>query len=321
MVFSPHPLDLITTTPRKLAALHTDMAFKRLITTYTIPPASSVYSVPSYLRLGLSLASQPQRQRYRISTPRLRRQMHTKCPPHERPLAIAQYNSNAEGYWAPPGRKYWGFTIYRCTHGDNEAWSQLMSLLYERAKKNLDERGNSERLESLDLTVHEDASRFVGASTMQILDYFRQWVDRASVKEAYECENAVPILIQDSRARPPFLATTPRYHFCLHVDEASLYTIIDRETKVPKMNALQGHINVINHQWRGLPDEEEQAAIREEDPDQDPLDDDEEPIEGLRVSDVGWMKMDLVSLWPGSYPTLDMAWEHIYTRPPVMPMY
>ena len=124
----------------------------------------------------------------------------------------------------PPGYKYWDFTIYRSTYGDDAAWAELMSILHEAARRELERLGAGEKIESLDLLVHEDRNKFEAASKEMLRAYFKVCVQQSTFEEAADTS--------DARSGPSENTApwTARYQFCLHVDEDSLYSIIDPRT-------------------------------------------------------------------------------------------
>lgn len=100
------------------------------------------------------------------------------------------------------------------------------------------------------------------------------------------------------------------------MDEDALYSIVDRDSKIPSDDVWsKGYVNIIDCLWT-LPSEEHQAYLREESPELDPLDEDEELLDGCRVHDVGWMKVQLYRVFPGLYTGLDGVWRFDYVRPP-----
>lgn len=50
----------------------------------------------------------------------------------------------------------WGFTVYRCTYGDNEAWERMMSRLRLQAQLNLEARGEEDLYPRIDWAVQEN---------------------------------------------------------------------------------------------------------------------------------------------------------------------
>lgn len=86
-----------------------------------------------------------------------------------------------------------------------------------------------------------------------------------------------------------------------------------------KKTAFGGHVNFIKAGWRMRP-EEEYAYFREEEGMEDLFDEGEEPLEGCRLYDVGWMKVRLTSLVP-YYSRVDDLWEELYRLPPALDWY
>lgn len=82
----------------------------------------------------------------------------------------------------------------------------------------------------------------------------------------------------------------------MHIDEASLYSIIDKETKTPREFASGGHINPIKAHWELPSDPEDLDAIDEALDTNDPLDEAEEELDGCKMRDVGWINVCLTDL-------------------------
>ncbi len=80
------------------------------------------------------------------------------------------------------------------------------------------------------------------------------------------------------------------------------------------MTKTRGYVNLIKADW-ALPSGEEAEARRREFGIDDPCDENEEPEEGCRMCDVGWMKVSIDSLMPSFYATLQSG-DESYVRPP-----
>lgn len=222
----------------------------------------------------------------------------------------------------PKGHKYWGFTIFRCTYGDDEAWLQLLKLIREAVQESAEYYGAPDLIHSFRLTVFEDPSVFVEASTALLRKRFREWRSGRAIEEETDGTDGYPIVMEDVDG---IHGTRSRYQFCVQVDEQSLYSSIDRDTKAPteakiaSNSLIQGHVNLINAEWE-LPDRQLWAEEREMDPRvEDPLEEDEEPIEGLKLYDAGWMKTSLWVFDVSAQTYLsDEKWRIHYVRPPGM---
>lgn len=185
-----------------------------------------------------------------------------------------------------------------------------MQFMHELTKKGVESWNAPELMKSLNMRVHEDPAQFESASKDKIREHFKSWTHSAT-DESVDHPNAVPRFVRGH-------AATARYQFCLQLDAEALYSIIDPVSKALKSRAkLNGHINLIDVKW-ALADEDDCAVRREIDGMEDPLDEREEPLEGCRLFDVGWMKMRPMELLPHFYPNIESTWEYSYRRPPAL---
>ncbi|KAK5734946.1 hypothetical protein LTR17_008579 [Elasticomyces elasticus] len=204
------------------------------------------------------------------------------------------------------GHKYWGFTVYRCTYGDDLAWEQLMTKLHRCARESLEDSGMEDLIEFLDIPVHEDAD-LEGASKDVVRRRFKTWLATEAHRERLHADAR----IIDVGGR----GTTPRYIFCLHVDEEALRSVIP----VHQDNSLSdetydtgGFLNLIDVNW-ALPSEEEAEELHREHEVEDPYDEGFEAVDGCRMQDVGWMRVAFRSVMPGLYAeVLHGHWEFNY---------
>lgn len=193
----------------------------------------------------------------------------------------------------PRGHKYWGLTIYRCTYNDDAAWAAFTEHILANTARSLEAYGAEELTKSLKLDIRDDAAIWDCASKDRVREHFKQWIsdpETARVEMDGQLDDG-PFLIDS-------LGNASRYQFCIHMDEDALYSIIDRETQLPKEHAgLDGYVNTVNANWR-LPSEEDQAYLRKEFDTDDALDEGYEPIEGCKMRDVGWMRVAVDGLMP-----------------------
>lgn len=89
------------------------------------------------------------------------------------------------------------------------------------------------------------------------------------------------------------------------MDEECLYSVIDRETKrLKEYAATQGYVNMIQAEWR-YPDPEVMAEmLGTEVGEGDPYDEGEEPLEGCRLYDVGWARVNVGAMIVDAHPYL-----------------
>lgn len=201
------------------------------------------------------------------------------------------------------GHKHWGFTIYRCTYGDEDAWSKFLALLHKDVREGLEYCSTEEMIDSFDCHVHENPSILDGASKEVVRKCFREWIFSPEAEAERLSASSCPIHVQG-------LASTARYAYCVHVDDEVLHSVLDSKGG--------GHVNIIKANW-ALPSEAEVEELRQhfDDPNVDPLDEGYEELEGCKMYDVGWMRVGFRGLVPDTYASLDWSdWETYYWRPP-----
>ena len=209
------------------------------------------------------------------------------------------------------GHKYWGFLVYRCTYRDDHAWSRFMAILNRSVQESLQYDGTKELMDSLNHIVREDPSLLDGVSKELVRQRFREWVASPEADAERQMASAQPVLIDG-------IGSTPRYSYCVHVDEDALRSVVHDGNGTPEegMTKIGGYVNLIKADW-ALPSGEEAEERRREFEIEDPCDEGEEPVEDCRMYDVGWMKVSIDSLMPGMYAMLQSgAWDENYVRPP-----
>ncbi|KAK0840609.1 hypothetical protein LTS02_017130 [Friedmanniomyces endolithicus] len=208
------------------------------------------------------------------------------------------------------GHKHWGFTVYRWTYGDDLAWEQLMTRLHRCIRENLRSPGIEELTEFLDIPVHEDAE-LDGASKDLVRRRFNKWLATDAYEERLNAD-ARPTIIEGA-------GTTPRYQYCLQVDEEALRSVVPvhYDTSISDETVdTRGFLNLIDANWALLSGEEAEELRRELEV-EDPCDEGEEALDGCRMHDVGWMRVGIGSVMPGfCSQLLKGSWEHNYVRPP-----
>lgn len=210
----------------------------------------------------------------------------------------------------PTGHSYWGFVIYRCAYGDDAAWARLVSAIKQCTQENLEYYGSEDLMDSLNLSIREDASLLKGASKDFVRRQFKEWVASAEA-DGERLRDGHPILASG-------LGSTPRYQYCIHVDEDALHSINSNSNSESPLSDVRAdaYVNLIKANW-ALPSGEEAEYMKREIGIEDPTDEGEKPVEGCRMTDVGWMKVSLRSIMPGMYLQLQPgAWDESYTRPP-----
>jgi hypothetical protein len=177
------------------------------------------------------------------------------------------------------GHDTWGWVFYRCTYSSDNDWSEFMKELKRLSLEWFEVYGASEAMVKKQIwTVIEDRDKLENASKSDVRRMFNEWVH--SPEAAAE---------QPHAKQPVSEGDLPRYTYCMHVDETSLRSVLDK--------SRDWHVNIINRHW--IPEEEE-SDNDEEDPEDDEgsgevCDADIWPeIEGCTEEDVGWQEGDLV---------------------------
>lgn len=205
----------------------------------------------------------------------------------------------------------WGFVIYRCTYDDDAAWARFMKRL-ERQRNRLptytwtvvdpDDPIPWELMKLLTWRVQEDRVELDGASKDEVRRRHRQLVSSHLRRE--EC--ARPVASYMARQE------NPRWNFCVHVDKAALESVLHEPLPQGEIDRLlhERYVNLIRtdsdleapdydrYDWskhKGPEDPEDED---------DPHDDNEEQIDGSRLYDVGWMKVQVDDLIPSLYDDL-----------------
>ncbi|KAF7163908.1 hypothetical protein CNMCM6106_000680 [Aspergillus hiratsukae] len=147
-------------------------------------------------------------------------------------------------------------------------------------------------LERLTLTVFDDQSTFDGATTSFVREHFKKWAATAP---------------QEEQGTGP--GNAQRYRYCIQVTDESLDSIIQKAPP-PEEEIInrEGFVNIIDASWE--PYSQWDGGER--------IEDDEEPLEGCTLLDVGWMRVRYDGVMTGSYYYLrnQGAWDHEYRRPP-----
>ncbi|KFY13030.1 hypothetical protein V491_06550 [Pseudogymnoascus sp. VKM F-3775] len=191
----------------------------------------------------------------------------------------------------------WGWVIYRCTYGDDEAWAQFQKLINDRSRKDMARREfPPEVANSLKWTFVSDQSLFDGASRDQLRQHFHAWT-----KEAEKSEQPRGV---DVDGKEYYVAS--RYQYFIQVDEEVLRTTVDVD---PYDNLDWGWVNLVrcwdqdlDLDWR----EEGREHVDEED------------------GDEGWMQIAAHMVGADFYEAIGASpeyWYAFYTPPPGLTYY
>ncbi|KAE8420021.1 hypothetical protein BDV36DRAFT_293670 [Aspergillus pseudocaelatus] len=195
--------------------------------------------------------------------------------------------------------RYWGFVIYRCTYQSDSDWEKFMTRFLYHVTKSLECYNGLDLIDSFAPTVFEDES-FDGASTAFLRNHFQEWAATAP-----QVEQGVDY------CRFP---ASGRYRFFIMVDQEALESVV--KIPNPESSVRTGFVRLVNGVWEPLSlDEEELEALGLSDPS---AIEQEEPLEGCRLEDVGWMKVSYEDAETGAYLYLgdSLDWSDFYQRPP-----
>lgn len=198
-----------------------------------------------------------------------------------------------EWYMEIDHHQTWGFVIYRTTYNSDADWTVFLQHLRSRMESSLTVFNGLDILDSFTLTVLEDRSLFDGASADTVRRHFQQWSLDAFQAEQRTAEQLAPRIGQ-----------SPRYRYCIQVDADSLASIIHDGSAPEVYRRKTAWVKIIDKSWylgRSVGTMEEL-----------------EPIEGLGVDDVGWMKISFENVMTEWYTRLWQwnFWTSHYQRPP-----
>lgn len=169
----------------------------------------------------------------------------------------------------PLGVDVWGWVIYRGTYSSDSDWAACMDTLKHGTHRQLDEAGATEAVKNKNAwVVIEDRERLENATKSDVRQMFKDWVNGPKAAAEYPNKKAHSTII-----------SIARYMFCLHIDEASLRSVLD--------DTDDWHVKVINRRW--ISDEDES-----DDDDSEPENDNgftEEQLEQIRLADI-WPEIE-----------------------------
>ena len=130
------------------------------------------------------------------------------------------------------GYPKWGFLIYRCDYGDDEAWKTFIDGWLDRVKSYLlDQYGDTSLVKTLDCSVKEDKLSLDNASVEQVHKIFTEWT-RSQEAQAEQTDAT-------KTGRVSFARYTP----CIHVAAQSLNGCLNY-ISLPQEEADQFLLNV-----------------------------------------------------------------------------
>jgi hypothetical protein len=220
------------------------------------------------------------------------------------------------------GHRVWGFVIYRCTYGDDDAWETCLERIHTTVRRHMGFYNALDMLDDFKLTVFDDAREFDHAGAHRVREHFKGWRKHA-VRE--EQGTHAELEARRGATDPDYDNMAVRYRFCVQIDESALRGIVSTEGGHP---GSQAWVNLVEADW----DPETAAAEREQDRREQEEDENFDPedledcvellpeIDGCAENNVGWMKVRYQGLIPGLYAKLrnPYALEYMYVRPPEM---
>ncbi|RDW74282.1 uncharacterized protein DSM5745_06944 [Aspergillus mulundensis] len=192
----------------------------------------------------------------------------------------------------------WGLVIYRCTYTSGSDWDELMRRLRFCVTETLKQHNGLDLLGSFAPTVLEDA-RFDGASTSTVREHFKQWVVAA-------CQEEQGVPWQDAQ-----YAQSPRYRYCLMVDQEAMRSVLDAEMDELMWVDEGAYVRLIRREWPDSEDEDQDEELAGA----PSVLDDSEPIEGCAMDDVGWMRVRADRAQIEAHVHMP-DWRTQYRRPP-----
>ncbi|KAH8126559.1 hypothetical protein LI328DRAFT_131475 [Trichoderma asperelloides] len=189
----------------------------------------------------------------------------------------------------------WGFVIYRCSQGNQAAWDRLLQALRSEVQDNLRYYIRPDLLEFHDLHVIDDKALY-GATSHQVRDHFQSWVPK-------NLEDRVRLGATnlDDNVDWLYATSTPRYKYCLFVDDICLESVDQPGSHRPA-------VKLLCKDWESpYPPEERNYSVPA------PFHDGATEYD---EEDVGWMYMPL-DYYIHKYDVLGKCdWDDQYVRPP-----
>ncbi|KAI0200143.1 hypothetical protein F4808DRAFT_470572 [Astrocystis sublimbata] len=113
----------------------------------------------------------------------------------------------------------WSFVIYRCSQHNQPAWDSLLQSLRRSIQQSLGYYSREEMLQSHDLHVIDDKT-LDGATSHQVREHFQAWVPK-NLEDRLQ-PNATDM---EDDLSWIYATTTPRYVYCLFVDDICLESV------------------------------------------------------------------------------------------------
>jgi hypothetical protein len=205
------------------------------------------------------------------------------------------------------GHKTLGWPVYRtCYDGDDERWDtfklKFRSLLLSAWQKCFPAEEAEERARFIDFPFWEDQARFEGASTAQLREHYKEYLNSSAPFE----EQSLPVLTGEARQRF-FDRWYVRYQFFLVADAAAIASVFNSPETPPRyLTEATPWINVVQVAWSEV-----------EEKDDDEPDDGYEIVEGTDLFNVGVHRHSVQTLYPGLWTAIQyFDFQYWYERPP-----
>jgi hypothetical protein len=203
----------------------------------------------------------------------------------------------------------WGFIVIRTIYGtaSEEPWNRMLELLHTTVAESLEVEGYPQLLPCHDLTIIEDEAKLAGADQYTVCDAFCAWVandltPRVTDEDLKSHGGAERIRIrlvsnESHGGLHPVQDLTPRWKFCLAVDEDCLRSLQTNKPVVRLLTTEWDHdrdnagTGTWHHGW-------------------DCSEIDEDPVE------VGWMYMEVIDYVTKYRDLMCVDWTSIWEGPP-----
>ncbi|EFY96769.2 hypothetical protein X797_009163 [Metarhizium robertsii] len=189
----------------------------------------------------------------------------------------------------------WGFVIYRCSQGKQTAWDRLLQALRRKVQEDARFYMRQDVLKFHHLHAIDDKTLY-GATSSQVRDHFQSWVPKNLEDRLWPDATHPQNDVDWSHA-----TSTPRYEYCLFVDDVCLESVDHAGVNSPVVKLLRKN-------WESpFPPQERNYTVPA------PFHD---GATEYHEEDVGWMYMPLQE-YLYKYDLLGKGdWDDQYVRPP-----
>ncbi|KAG6064412.1 hypothetical protein E4U32_000237 [Claviceps aff. humidiphila group G2b] len=202
----------------------------------------------------------------------------------------------------------WGFVIYRCCNASDEDWERML----QKIRSQLDDDSTDYYISRDLVPFHNlhpiDDPSLYGASIDQARCHFRSWIPE-NIKSRLRPE-ATDL---DDITYKHLVDMTPRYKYCLYVDDLCIESLDQDDFQCPV-------VRILDEDWEPLTPEERKELGENEifgficdgttpAPFHDGLTD-------YLEENVGWMYMPVTSYLDRYFKLMEVDWHAQYVRPP-----